>query len=415
MQTTERKPLMISAIKKLASAALVAAAVVTTHGQSPVQASDDWSDIVSKARGQTVYWNAWGGDERTNSFIDWVGQQVRERYGVTVRHVKLADTAEAVSRVVAEKTAGRDTGGSVDLIWINGPNFLSMKEKKLLFGPFTQQLPNSPYVDVDEKPSNITDFTIPVDGMESPWRMAQVVFNYDTARIPDIPLTIAGFLPWAESHPGRFAHADIRDFMGVTFLKQALVELAPDRERLQRPVSEADFATTTAPLWTWYERLKPFLWRHGAQFPANGPATRQLLGDGEIDLYMAFDPAEAAASVESGLLPDTVRTYTLSGGTIGNTSFVAIPYNSSHKEGAMVVADFLLDPATQAKAQNIAVLGSFTVLALEKLAADERRLFAELPTNPALPGNDDLGTVLLEPHPSWMTRITDEWMRRYAR
>ena len=55
---------------------------------------------------------------------------------------QLADTAEAVTRVLAEKTAGRDDGGSIDLIWINGENFASMKEQDLLFGPFVSDLPN---------------------------------------------------------------------------------------------------------------------------------------------------------------------------------------------------------------------------------------------------------------------------------
>lgn len=203
--------------------------------------------------------------------------------------------------------------------------------------------------------------------------------------------------------------------MGATFLKQALVELAPDRSRLQQPATDENFLRETAPLWTWYDQLRPLLWRHGKQFPANGPAERQLLGDGEIDLSMSFDPAEAAASTASGLLPDTIRTYTLSGGTIGNTSFVAIPYNSAHKEAAMVVADFLLDPATQAHAQDIRMLGSFTVLDLEQLSPAQRKLFTDLPKSPTLPTNAELGPVLLEPNPSWMMRITAEWKKRYVR
>jgi len=398
---------------RMTFAALTMAALALVCG--PAHASSGWDEAVSKARGQTVYWNAWGGDERTNAFIDWVGKEVQARYGITVRQVKLSDTAEAVSRVIAEKTAGRDDDGSVDLIWINGPNFLSMKEKKLLYGPFTQLLPNYRYVDVTNKQSNVTDFTTPVEGMASPWRLAQFVFNYDSARVKDVPRTLPDFLPWAKAHPGRFTHPDVRDFMGATFLKQALIELAPDRQRLQQPATDKDFVSETAPLWAWYDQLRPLLWRHGEQFPANGPAERQLLGDGEIDLSMSFDPAEAAASIASGLLPDTIRTYTLSGGTIGNTSFVAIPYNSQHKEAAMVVADFLLDPATQAHAQDIRVLGSFSVLDLERLSPEQRKLFADLPASPTLPTNAELGPVLLEPHPSWMTRITDEWKKRYGR
>lgn len=392
------------------TAVLLLSAVLT-----PPAIADGWSETVARAKGSTVYWNAWGGDERTNAFIAWVGEEVENRYGVTVRHVKLADTAEAVTRVLAEKTAGKDSGGAVDLIWINGANFLSMRDQSLLFGPFAEDLPNYRYVDTIDKPSTVIDFTVPVDGMESPWRTAQIIFAYDTARVSEVPRSIAGFLDWAARHPGRFAHPDIRDFLGATFLKQALYELAPDPEVLQHPATAKNFATVTAPLWAWYDQLRPMLWRGGTQFPDSGPAARQLLDDSEIDLTISFDPAEPAGWIEAGLAPPSVRAYTLDNGTIGNTSFVAIPYNAANKDGAMVVADFLLDPATQARAQDIRVLGSFTVLDMDKLDADQRRLFAELPTSPTLPTNRDLGRVLLEPHPSWMTRIVDEWTRRYTR
>jgi putative thiamine transport system substrate-binding protein len=66
---------------------------------SPVSASeatlnlDDWSGIKAKARGQTVYWNAWAGEKSINAYIGWAAEQVRKRYGVRVEHVKLSDTA----------------------------------------------------------------------------------------------------------------------------------------------------------------------------------------------------------------------------------------------------------------------------------------------------------------------------------
>ncbi len=65
-----------------------------------------------------------------------MGEQTEQLYGVKVEQVKLTDTAEAVARVRAEKAAGKDKGGSVDLIWINGPNFAAMKAEGLLHGPF---------------------------------------------------------------------------------------------------------------------------------------------------------------------------------------------------------------------------------------------------------------------------------------
>jgi putative thiamine transport system substrate-binding protein len=374
-----------------------------------------WDDVVAKARGQTVHWNAWAGDEKTNTFIAWVGVEVRQRYGVAVTHVRLKDTAEAVTRVVAEKAAGRAADGSVDLVWLNGPNFLALKEQGLLFGPFAHALPNFRYVDTTRRPSNTVDFTIPVDGYASPWRLAQIVFIFDGARVRDAPRSAPELLDWARRHPGRTTHPNVRNFLGATFFKQALHELAADPAVLQKPATDADFAVVTAPLWTWYDALKPHLWRQGRQCPENGPAQRQLMNDGELDLMVSFNPSEAAVAVDAGQLPPTVRVAVFARGTIGNTSFVAIPFNATAKEGAMVVANFLLEPATQARAQDLRHMGNFTVLDLARLGPEDRRRFDALPKSPALPADADLGTALPEPHPSWMTRIVAEWERRYTR
>ena len=226
---------------------------------------------------------------------------------------------------------------------------------------------------------------------------------------------MSGLLAWAKQHPGRVTHPSVRNFLGATFMKQALYEMAPDASELQKPATDENFAAMTASMWAWYDALRPALWRRGEQFPDNGPAQRQLMNDGEIDLMVSFNPAEAAVAQASGQLPASVRTVVLDGGTIGNTSFVAIPYNAADKEGAMVVADFLLEPATQARAQDVREMGNFTVLDLARLAPADRRRFDDLPRPAALPTNAELRTTLLEPHPSWMTRIAAEWERRYTK
>ncbi len=386
------------------------AALATTGGAMAA----GWDDIVAEARGQTVYFNAWAGSAKINAYIAWVGERVQAEYGVTLRHVKIDDTATVVSRVLAEKTAGRDTGGSVDLVWINGENFAAMKEHGLLFGPFAEDLPNFRLVDVENKPTTRLDFTVPVAGLEAPWGMAQIVFMYDTARTPDPPRSMRAMLDWAKSHPGRLTYPEPPNFTGTTFLKQALIELTPDPAILQLPVAEADAVAATAPLWAWLEEITPHLWRQGRAYPANREAQRQLLDDGEVDISISFEPAAASSAIAQGLLADTVRTYVLEGGTIGNTHFVAIPNNSGAKEGAIVVADFLMSPEAQARKQDPSVWGDFTVLAMDKLTPDDRRGFQALPRGIATLAPEELAPTLPEPHPSWMTLIEAEWRRRMS-
>jgi putative thiamine transport system substrate-binding protein len=375
----------------------------------------DWQQTLDAAKGQTVYWNAWGGDARTNAFIAWVGEQTEAKYGVKVEQVKLTDTATAVTQVISEKAAGKDSGGAVDMIWINGPNFLSMKEQGLLYGPFAADLPNAKYLDLGPDAAAAVDFTVPVEGYESAWRLARFVFTYDSAVVTVVPQDMAGFLGYAKAHPGRVTHPDVSNFMGATFLKQALVEFAPDKAALQQPVTDATFTAATAPLWAWYDAMRPFMWREGKTFPENESVQQQLLNDGEVDFGVSFDPASAAGAIAEGLLPETARVFVPDGGSIGNISFVAIPYNAANREGAEVVANFLLDPDTQAHQQNIDVLGSFSVLDPAKLSADEAAVFAALPSSPALPSLQDLGPTLLEPHASWMTKLVAAWGERYTK
>ena len=393
--------------------AVCLAALLSLSAAATAQ-SAEWPDIVAKARGQAVYFNAWGGGEQINAYIAWTAQQLDSRYGIKLQHVKLADTADAVARVLAEKTAGKTEGGSVDLIWINGENFAAMKNAGLLYGPFAESLPNFRFVDVEGKPTVRSDFTVPVEGLESPWGMAQIVFIYDTARLKEPPRSMAALLDWAKANPGRFTYPAPPDFIGSTFLKQALYELAADPAMLQLPATEANFAATTAPLWDWLDQIHPLLWRGGKSFPQNAQMQRQLLDDGEIDITLSFNPSSASSDIAQGLLPDTVRSYVLDGGTIGNTHFLAIPFNATAKEAAMVTADFLLSPEAQLRKQDPSVWGDPTVLAMDKLDAADREQFAALPLGIATLPPAGLGRALPEPHPSWMTRLEEEWRRLYA-
>ncbi|MGH6944016.1 MAG: ABC transporter substrate-binding protein [Geminicoccaceae bacterium] len=377
-------------------------------------AAEDWDATLAKARGQTVYFNAWGGDPQINDYIAWAGRQVKQRHGVDVVHVKLTDTADAVARVVAEKAAGRSDDGSVDLIWINGENFAAMKRQQLLFGPFAKDLPNFRLVDTKGKPTTLVDFTVPTEGFEAPWGMAQFVFLYDTAKVAMPPRSIPAFLEWAKEHPGRFTYPAPPDFIGSTFLKHVLLELSPDPEALQHPVRESDFQRVTAPVWAWLDEIRPYLWRKGETFPASGPALHQLLDDGAVDFSMAFNPAEASALITAGRLPDTVRTFILAKGTIGNTHFVAIPFNAAHKAGAMVLANYLLSPEAQAKKQDPRVWGDATVLDVSALEPADRARFAALPRGIATLPPEELVPVRPEPDPSWMTEIEAEWLRRFS-
>jgi len=403
-------------MKRIFTASLVAAATSLPAFAAGPDLSD-WAAIEQAASGQTVYFNAWGGSENINAYLEWVGAEMQARYGVTVVQVKLDDTASAVAKVVAEKAAGKNEGGSVDLIWINGENFVSMKQQNLLLTPgWATALPNWLYVDVENQPTILADFTEPTEGLESPWGGAKMVFFYDSARTEAsvLPDDVIQLLDWAKANPGRFSYPAPPDFIGSSFLKQVLSEVIEDPAKLSKPVSEETFERDVEPLFAYLDQLHPVAWRQGKTFPQNYPDMKQKLADGELDIIFAFNPAEASAGIKAGELPDTVRSFTFSGGTLGNTHFVAIPYNASAKEGALLTANFLISPEAQLRKQDPAHWGDPTVLSMSKLSEADRAAFAALDLGVATLPPDELGPVIAEPHASWMERIEVEWRRRYA-
>ena len=367
------------------------------------------------AEKSVVHFNAWGGSPAINAYIQWVAQEVKSRHGITLRHVKLTDTASAVSRILAEKTAGRDTDGSVDLIWVNGENFASLKRNGLLQQQgWAFHLENFQLTDADELPGIVTDFATPTDGLESPWGRAQLVFGHDTADLASPPRSAVALRQWIMANPGRFTFPQPPDFVGTTFLKQILVELTADQELLQQPADTADHEAVLEPLWDWLAATTPSLWRGGRHYPANYTEMVQLLGDREISIAMAFNPAEFSNNISSGVLADTTRSYIHENGTISNVHFVAIPFNSGAADAARMVANFLLSPEAQAHKANPEIWGDPTVLSMARLGADDRALFSSLPRGIATLSPAELDPGLPEPHPSWIPLIERGWLERHG-
>ena len=388
------------------AALAVALLPATVAAQSPPPVKD-WAAVQEAAENQHVHWYAWGGETHINDYIEWVGDTVRERYGIRLTQVKVTDTAEAVSRVLSETVAGRDQGGAVDLVWINGENVVAMKENDLLFSnAWATKLPNRSLVDMARFGDAIrTDFGVPVDGLQSPWGRAQLVMIYDPARTPEPPRSIDELVQFAKDNPGRFAYPQPPNFLGTSFLKQILLEKLPDPSILQEPAPDNAASIVADTLLPVLEDLHPNLWRDSRVFPQSVADLRRLFADGEIALALTFNQSDARMGVLDGVLPPQATVTTFTDGAIGNVHFVAIPHNATDKAGALVVANFLLSPEAQARKADPAVWGDPTVLDVDALPRDEQSRFAEEVTVNA--------PIFSEPHVSWTGVIEGVWSRAF--
>ena len=112
----------------------------------------DWSAVEARAAEEgevNIYY--WGGNDLLNIWMDQVVSPAMEENGVELNPVRITSTKDAVDLVLAEKHSGMGLGqGSVDMIWINGENFATLRRQDALFGSFAQKLPNSKNLEWDE-------------------------------------------------------------------------------------------------------------------------------------------------------------------------------------------------------------------------------------------------------------------------
>ncbi len=381
----------------------------TADGESLIGKS--WDDITGMARGGEVNWFLWGGSDNINQYVsEYIGGILKEEYDIKLNRVGLSDTVEAVNIVLGEKESGVTDKGSVDMIWINGENFRTMKQGGLAYCGYTDTLPNNKLVNWDN-PAIANDFGVPVDGCEVPWSKAQFAFAYDTARTETPPKSIGEIIDWAKANPGKFTYPAPPDFNGSVFVRHVFYHAAGGVDNLLGDFDQAKFDEVAKKTWDILNDLEPSLWREGKTYPTSISAMEQLYANSEVDLTFNYEPAGVGLNIENGVFPPTTQGYGLTDGTIGNTNYTIIPFNSPNKAAALVLQNVLLSGEAQLQKAMPDVWGTATAIEVSRTSDEIQAKFAALKSHPNVVPADELAKAALpELQASWISAIEKGWI-----
>lgn len=375
-----------------------------------------WDEVVNAARGQTVNIYMWGGNNGTNLYLDrWVAPRLKSNHQINLRRVPVTDIRQTINKLLTEKKLKR-SGGSVDVIWINGENFRLARENGLLFGPFTSTLPNYKSFVEEEGATFMTDFGYPTDGFEAPWGKAQFVFVYNEKKVGTPPDSVRELRRWIKENPGRFTYPSPPDFTGSCFVRHLLIEEYGGYQQYLELKGTNLLTERNLKVWGILNELEPYLWRKGSTYPDSIGVLDQLYANGEVWMTMNYNPLHALNQINNGFFPDSSRTFILKDGTFSNTHYLAIPFNSTSKEGAMVAIDFLLSPEAQIEKFKPSVWGDGMVVDISRLGENERELLDAV----------DLGSSVISPEilkeksipefsSHYIDQIEKEWMENVAK
>ena len=371
----------------------------------------DWDAVVGLARGGEVNWFLWGGADNINQYVaGYIGGILKRDYDITLNRVGLTDTAEAVNIVLGEKEAGVMDAGSVDMIWINGENFRTMMQGGLVWCGYTESLPNNTLVNWDN-PAIANDFGVPVAGCEVPWSKAQFAFGYDSAKTPNPPKSIGDLITWVKANPGQFTYPAPPDFNGAVFVRHVFYYAAGGAQNLAGAFDQAKFDAAASKTWAILNEMEPFLWREGKTYPNSVAQMNELFANGEVALTFNYEPAQFGLAVAAGTYPETTRSYGLSDGTIGNTNYTLIPFNSPNKAAAMVLQNLLLSGVAQYEKAKPDVWGALPAIEVNRTSPEIQSEFAAIVTPLAVVSAQELGkTALPELQADWISAIEQGWL-----
>ncbi len=377
---------------------------------SPQQKEGDlsqlsWEEIEQKASGQTVNMMMWQGDPNINAYIsNYVVPEVKERFNIDLE-VSSGQGNTIVSILMTEIQAGKDVS-EIDISWINGETFYQLRQVDALYGPVTNQLPNSKYINF-ENPFIGKDFQQPIDGFETPWGNVQMTMIYNRENTPNPPKTLEELELFVQQNPGQFTIPT--EFTGMTFLKSLMISLAGE-ETLSGDFDEVKYEKYSKELWNKINGMKQHFWKGGETFPSSLSAMHKMFANGELAITMSNNDSEVDNKINQGLFSESARAYVLETGTIQNSHYLGIVNHSNKKAAAMTVINFMISPEAQYKKMDPNVWGDGTILSMDKLPQEWQEKFKNIPNREYAPQRTEIQPFALEElAPEYMIRLFEDF------
>jgi putative spermidine/putrescine transport system substrate-binding protein len=215
-----------------------------------------------------------GGDDELNGYVNGYVKTELAELDITLNQVKINDTAEAVNKVLGEISAGKTDGGSVDLIWINGENFATLKQADAVECGYVEDLPSTE----ERRPHQaghrhrLRPAHRGLRGAVAAGHQLAGLRLHRAHRGRREERRVAVRLVAGE--PGRFTYPAPPDFTGSMAVRTFFFDAAGGADQFLGDFDEAKYDAAAPKLWERLNAVEPSLWRGGSTYPASGPEVR---------------------------------------------------------------------------------------------------------------------------------------------
>lgn len=328
---------------------LTACKTSETKDAQTTDSISSFSEAIKEGAGQTVTFYGYGGDEKANAWVDEVvSPTMKEKYDITVKRVPMA-IDEILNKLITEKEAGSKEG-DIDVIWINGENFYTAKQAKLLYGPITKNVESFEKL-MDVKGHNSKyDFGVKIDGYEVPYGSAQLVFAGDKTKFETgFPTDTQALLDYAKKNPGKITYTAPPEFTGSAFVRNIICDIVGYDKVEEASADKEELYKVIKPGLDYLNEIKPYLWQEGKTYPTTTAELDQMFAAGQIDLDYSYSQMHVAEKRSDNEFKASTESFLFDKGTIANQNYLAIANTSKAKAGALVLINEMTSENAQLK------------------------------------------------------------------
>ena len=182
-----------------------------------------------------------------------------------------------------------------------------------------------------------------------PYRGTTVVFDYDSAFVPEPPQTWDELVEWMKANPGRFVYNDPdTGGAGKAFVIAALYRQIDDPEAFAN-ADDPKYVEMYEPGFEWLAEIHPYIYSSGGhvQYAVKNQGSLDLLAQGEVWITPAWADG-TLNGLEQRTLPETVKMYQLSDLSLTGTDVdMGLCVTSQNPDAAYDFMNYVISPEAQ--------------------------------------------------------------------
>lgn len=332
----------------------------------------EWGWVLDSAEGTTLtlYHNL---DDEYK--LEWLDKELKDalkaKHNITLV-IEKKPLPELIEKLVEQKRMEVDEG-SMDLIVAEGVELQAFLEKELVYEPFLDRVPNY-HINV-----NPEDYEyLYAEGQKLnfsalPIFRNQLALVYDEDELDEPPATLAEMLDLLTAAPGAFTFPMPDDLAGRQFMETYFASLTDYEELYALEPRRETVEPFVMPALEKLKVLKNALYKKGEIYPADEEQLDQLFHEREIGFSLTTNPFKSSRMAKLETYPYGARAFVPEGGTVGDTTYMVIPYNSLNKSGGMVAANLILTTELQLPKYKEMKAPDLPVIDTERMSKEDAR------------------------------------------